>query len=111
MNEYERGYYDALKWVYEHTYGDNYKLDEQRIKNILLVLDVQVCYDGATGKKMNPYQKEIDWLKSLKQRYTWKPSDEQMEALKNAIHLKPFENPSDNILWGLYEQLKKLREE
>jgi len=26
MNEYDRGYYDALKWVYEHTYGDNYKL-------------------------------------------------------------------------------------
>ena len=26
MDEYDRGYYDALKWVYEHTYGDNYKL-------------------------------------------------------------------------------------
>lgn len=26
MDEYERGYYDALKWVYEHTGGDNYKL-------------------------------------------------------------------------------------
>ena len=26
MDEYGRGCYDALKWVYEHTYGDNYKL-------------------------------------------------------------------------------------
>ncbi len=26
MNEYDSGYYDALKWVYEHTVGDNYKL-------------------------------------------------------------------------------------
>lgn len=26
MDEYDKGYYDALKWVYEHTYGDNYKL-------------------------------------------------------------------------------------
>lgn len=26
MNEYDRGYYDALKWVYEHTGGDNYYL-------------------------------------------------------------------------------------
>ena len=26
IDEYERGYYDALKWVYEHTAGDNYKL-------------------------------------------------------------------------------------
>lgn len=25
-DEYDRGYYDALKWVYEHTGGDNYKL-------------------------------------------------------------------------------------
>jgi len=42
--------------------------DEERIKNILSVLDVQVCWDGATGEKKNPYQKEIDWLKSLKSR-------------------------------------------
>ena len=26
MDEYDRGYYDALKWVYEYTGGDNYKL-------------------------------------------------------------------------------------
>ena len=42
------------------------KEDEERIKNILSVLDVQVCWDGATGKKGNPYQKEIDWINSLK---------------------------------------------
>jgi len=41
---------------------------EERIKNIFSVLDAQVCWDGATGDKKNPYQKEIDWLKSLKQR-------------------------------------------
>ena len=59
--------------------------DEERIKNILLVLGVQVCWNGATGNKENPYQKEIDWLKSLKQRYTWKPSDEQMDALNEKM--------------------------
>lgn len=26
MDEYDRGFYDALKWVYEYTGGDNYKL-------------------------------------------------------------------------------------
>ena len=26
MNEYDRGYYDSLKWVYENTSGNNYKL-------------------------------------------------------------------------------------
>ena len=39
--------------------------DEKRVKNILSVLDAQACWDGATMKKMNPYQKEIDWVKSL----------------------------------------------
>lgn len=39
--------------------------DEKRVKNIISVLDAQACWDGATMKKMNPYQKEIDWLKSL----------------------------------------------
>jgi len=39
--------------------------DEKRVENILSVLKVQVCWDGATLKKMNPYQKEIDWVKSL----------------------------------------------
>lgn len=42
--------------------------DEERITNTLSVLSVQVCWDGATGEKKNPYQKEIDWLKSLQQR-------------------------------------------
>lgn len=51
---------------------------------------------------------QVDWLKTLKQRYIWKPSDEQLETLRNAIYFKPSENPSDNLLWGLYEQLKKL---
>lgn len=35
MDEYDRGYHDALKWVYEHTGGDNYKL---QIKDKILTL-------------------------------------------------------------------------
>ena len=56
--------------------------DEKRIANILSVLSVQVCWDGATGEKMNPYQKEIDWLKSLKDRVQpkqeWSEDDKKM---------------------------------
>ena len=58
----------------------------------------------------NYIEEEISWLKSLK-RYIWKPSNKQLEALKDAIHTIPFENPSDSSLWKLYEQLKKLKEE
>ena len=48
-----------------------------------------------------------NWLKSLKERYTWKPSDEQMEALDEAVHGKISES---NALWYLYNDLKKLTE-
>jgi hypothetical protein len=86
--------------------------DEERIKNILSVLDVQVCWNGATGKKENPYQKEIDWLKSLKERYTWKPSDEQMEFLQKCIEAyNEVTFPTEvRVLSSLYNDLKKLKE-
>lgn len=49
----------------------------------------------------------IDWLKSLKDRYIWKPSKEQMDALNNARWNAPF---SIEILDSLYNDLKKLTE-
>jgi hypothetical protein len=49
------------------------------------------------------------WLKSLKDRYTWKPSEEQMKALKEAVD-EHFDIDG-GALWHLYENLKKLREE
>lgn len=63
-------------------------------------------YDLAT------YDKYLSWLKSLKQRYNWKPSDEQMKALHDM-------NLTGNIsyvgqgqtLIELYNDLKKLKGE
>jgi hypothetical protein len=46
----------------------------------------------------------VTWLKSLKDRYTWKPSDEQMKQLYKYC-------PDNRPLTSLYEQLKKLMEE
>jgi len=65
--------------------------DKERIKNILSVLDAQVCWDGATMEKRNPYQKEIDWLKSLKDRLVpqskqeWSKEDETSIAVNNNL--------------------------
>ena len=51
-----------------------------------------------------------NWLKSLKDRHTWKPSEEQMEALANALSLaKNCGEESTFDLRTLYEQLKKLK--
>ena len=45
------------------------------------------------------------WLKSLKDRITWKPNKEQIEALDDALNERGFDY---NYLNSLYEQLKKL---
>ena len=68
--------HNRIYWINKHRAQPKQewnKEDEERIKNIISVLDVQVCWDGATGKKRNPYQKEIDWLKSLRPQNTCKP--------------------------------------
>lgn len=40
MEEYDRGYYDALKWVYDHTGGDNYKLSvKAKMENIIRIIN------------------------------------------------------------------------
>ena len=47
----------------------------------------------------------IAWLKSLKYRYTWKPSDEQMNALDDVISSRDIKY---DILSELWKDLKKL---
>ena len=53
----------------------------------------------------------IEWLKSLKDRYTWKPSEEQIEILDMVLSNESMDDNVANILRKLREQLKKLREE
>ena len=48
------------------------------------------------------------WLKSLKERYTWKPSDGQMDALHYVTNFDYGGHKA--TLVSLYEQLKKLKE-
>lgn len=83
--------------------------DEDRIRQIERIAQAA----GCTQK----LQEEIhDWFKSLKNRGNfpksntnspWKPSEEQMEALKEALETyKGFEEY--DVMIRLYEQLKKL---
>ena len=52
----------------------------------------------------------IAWLKSLKERYTWKPSDEQMKQL-GWIAEQNKDNMIGKELMSLYQELKKLKGE
>ena len=63
------------------------------------------CLDEEVGGMVT------NWLKSLKDRYTWKPSDEQMLAINTAINVVGKGTINGKYLVELQEQLKKLREE
>lgn len=78
--------------------------DEKMIKSILFVLESYVskaeCEQNPALTATYPtYYKEIDWLKSL--HPSWKPTEEQMEALKECGECK-------RCIKELYEDLKKL---
>lgn len=53
------------------------------------------------------YGERIDWLKTLKERIGWKPSEEQMEALTLAIH-DVHEMRYKKRLLSLKQQLKQV---
>lgn len=59
------------------------------------------------------YLKESDWLKSFKDRYTWKPSGEQLHYLSWVANIKlgngVVEQEVSKHLNKLYDDLKKLK--
>ena len=75
------------------------KEDEKQARQI-----ERIVHDGCTQK----LQKQIaDWFESLKERYTWKPSEEQMNTLEYYMHTLVC-NEHKEVLFGLYADLKKL---
>jgi GNAT superfamily N-acetyltransferase len=58
--------------------------------------------DGDTS-----YDREIDWLKSLRPQPHWKPSEEQMKALEDAFR-KDGGNEYRKVINSLYCDLQKL---
>jgi len=53
-------------------------------------------------------ESDYNWFKSLKNRYTWKPSGEQMEFLYKYAEQNNYDG---SVLTSLYQDLKKLKEE
>ena len=85
--------------------------DEKTVNNIISVLGQYIDYKAVSGTGSGyatpRYAKEIDWLKSI--RPSWKPSEEQMEAL-NALNCYGGLSyvGQQNQLISLYNDLKKL---
>lgn len=53
-------------------------------------------------------KKIFNWLRSLHPQPHWKPSDEQMEALKRVFYNRPICSAELNNLESLYNDIKKL---
>lgn len=51
---------------------------------------------------------QMRWLKSFKEKYTWKPSDEQMSALDDVIDVYNGYPEFDSLV-SLKNDLKKLK--
>lgn len=64
------------------------------------------CYETS--------EKSINWLKSIKDRYTWKPTEKQVKALEHFVrsvgesgYASPYDNDT-KLIYSLLEQLKQL---
>ena len=80
-----------------------------------IIADIQFTQKAHTHDvNQVVYEREIDWLKSLKERYNWKPSEGQLECLGYAIEKaeKDWTPLTNNRIYltlkALKEQLEKL---
>lgn len=80
--------------------------DEYRINRIS-----DFIWKNRKGDTDEIYQQEqdVNWLKSFIPQKQWKPSNVQMQALKEACDIY-WEPDGSDALYTLYEQLKKLTE-
>lgn len=82
--------------------------DEEILRSIIATCELAE-QDRDSSPARHLLEMQLNWLKSLKARYTWKPSDEQMEALEYIINNAHNTSHSCRIAKELLEQLKKLK--
>lgn len=90
------------------------KEDEHTLQGV--INEIQANKNQAPDYDFETYDRFLSWLKSLKERYTWKPSNEQIKVCKEVyadiLSVKGFDLGTVNSeLNRLEEQLKKLSEE
>jgi len=78
--------------------------DERFVRDTIAA--VEAFYSEGCGQ-----EELVSWLKSLRPQPHWKPSEEQMDALKDALEVMPEYVKPKCTLEGLYDDLKKLTED
>lgn len=81
--------------------------DESNFQGIIDELKVNKHH--APDCDLPTYDRFLSWFKSLKERYVWKPSEEQMNALDSTLQYSQVSHNSFEHLNSLYNELKKLK--
>ena len=86
--------------------------DEKMVGCIRVIIEKYAFSQSAVDVNGDLCEREFiepdEWLKSLKERYTWKPSDEQMSQLE-CVAMQNKDNMLGKELMTLFNDLKKLR--
>lgn len=107
--EYEKGRADAIAEMQKPAWS---KEDEIWVDRACMLLDELNHLSTLTLAKIPSNVNDIiSHLKSIKERYTWKPSRGQIEAIEDAIEFLGCTKEVRDDLKSLYEQLKKLNDE
>ena len=105
----EKGYWSEDLFICNFDDADKWELVEQKPWSE----EDELCLTETLYLIRNSYsvddkvERLSNWVKSLKDRYTWKPSDKQMEALRIAIGDEQGSDCCD-ILRSLLKDLKSL---
>ena len=98
----------AVKKLYGQKSAEWSEEDEK----ILRIIDGALFRaSSALGTIRCPYDDARDWLESIKQRYIWKPSDEQITWLYRAADDASKDSRMKQVLNELLSDLKKLKGE
>ena len=95
-----------------HKPADWSEEDERNLNCIMKIIKEKAFADYDVDENNNMlgiYGMLESWLKLLKQRYAWKPSDEQMECLLSEVTAWTKGCPKQKVLESLYNDLKKLK--
>ena len=113
---YEEIFEEGAKWqsAQNPTWSEEDEYMTEKLLGWLSTLINYISEDAMVSldlrrERIQQVEQIKTWLTSLKDRHTWKPSDEQMIAMNDVITNGHLSNANERILKGLQDQLKKLK--
>ena len=108
---YAEHFLNSIKGRVQPQPKQEWSEEDEKIYNLLYEEYKNIAYYSRSREKVEDIPGEVlGWLKSLKERYTWKPSDKQMITLEYYMHTL-VRNSYKVALFSLYHDLLKLRKE